>query len=77
MVFDKPSGRIAQAAALALNSSAPAIFAFYNQTLPQMGWQEKGRGAYIRGDEALRLTIENRGDSGSEGQIVRFVLTPQ
>lgn len=55
VVFDKPSGRIVEA--YAQGPVAPGeIFAFYRQSLPQLGWQPVGERGFAR--EGERLTIE-------------------
>ena len=80
MSFDKPAGRISEAGAIATGLNAPDIYTFYDKALPQMGWQKKGRGLYIREGDELTLTIAEEGQKNKENQIdsliVRFSLTP-
>jgi hypothetical protein len=73
MSFDKPNGRISQAAAVAPAVAEPAIIAFYQESLPQMGWQQNSRNHYVREGEELEISIEKTETS----QIVRFLLKPQ
>ncbi len=73
LVFDKPSGRIAESAALAQGIEVEEISRFYNLTLPQLGWLKTGEGAYVRQDEELRISV-----ASAEGCIlVRFMLIPR
>ena len=63
MVFDKPDGRIVEAAASGA-VSREAVLAFYATTLPQLGWLRQGPTRYTRDGEVLRLTVEpQRGDT--------------
>ncbi len=38
VLFDKPSGRIAQTALYTRSADERALIDFYTQTLPQLGW---------------------------------------
>ena len=69
--MDTPSGRIVEAEA-AGEVTARAVRAFYNATLPQLGWTRAGRDAWLR--EGERLTIDIDGDRSVS---VRFTITPQ
>lgn len=70
-VFDKPSGRIANAEAKGA-VSASAVRRFYAATLPQLGWQALGTEQYRRERERLRLSF-----AGHDGALtVRFELLP-
>jgi hypothetical protein len=72
LVFDKPGGRIVDA--LAQGSMTPqSVITFYDQTLPQLGWQREGRGTYLR--EGERLEIDLGRDARST--TVHFRLFPQ
>lgn len=72
LVFDKPGGRIVEA--FARGSVAPqSVLAFYDQTLPQLGWQPEGRGAYAREGERLELDLGH----DARGTTVHFRLFPQ
>jgi hypothetical protein len=72
LVFDKPGGRIVEA--FAEGSMAPqSVAAFYDQTLPQLGWQPQGRGTYRREGERLELDL----DHDARGTTVHFRLFPQ
>lgn len=73
VLFDTPSGRIVDAIA-AGRVSRTAILAFYARTLPQLGWREISRGAFVRGDELLRLEISVATANLTE---VRFSLNPR
>ena len=75
--FDKPHGRIAYAGAQASAAlTPPQIMAFYDKTLPQMGWRivrsEQYMREYRRNDENLRLFFVQ-----SEGtELLQFMLFP-
>lgn len=71
-VFDKPSGRIANAEAKGA-VTANAVRQFYAATLPQLGWQAMGTEQYRRERERLRLSF-----AGRDGALtVRFELLPE
>ncbi|MEQ8709665.1 MAG: hypothetical protein RIC36_11770 [Rhodospirillales bacterium] len=70
-VFETARGRIVEAWAEG-NASMPAITAFYEATLPQLGWVRLAGGGYRR--EGETLTIEQI--SGGAPTTVRFTLTP-
>jgi hypothetical protein len=57
VLFDKPEGRIVQAAARGQGVGAAAILGFYDAALPQFGWKKSGPGLYIRQDEKLELSV--------------------
>lgn len=70
-VFDKPSGRIANAEAKGA-VTANAVRQFYAATLPQLGWQALGTEQYRRERERLRFSFVGR-----DGALtVRFELLP-
>ncbi len=72
MVFDKPGGRIVEAAA---TGAVPAarIRSWYREALPQLGWRPAGEGLFRREGEMLSLAV---GKSGT-GARVAFRLYPQ
>jgi hypothetical protein len=72
VVFDKPAGRIVEAAASGA-VSAGAVTRFYAQTLPGLGWTARAGDAWVRGDEVLRLQVEQAGPP----VIVRFSIAPK
>ncbi len=70
-VFDKPSGRIANAEAKGA-VTANAVRQFYAAALPQLGWQALGTEQYRRERERLRFSFVGR-----DGALtVRFELLP-
>lgn len=72
LLFDKPGGRIAEA--FARGSVTPqSVFAFYDETLPQLGWRRAGRGSYQREGEQLELDL----GQDARGTTVHFRLFPQ
>ncbi len=57
LVFDKPSGKIAQVTALpGAGVTIPAIMAFYAESLPQFGWQKQGASGYVREEQKLTIS---------------------
>ena len=72
MVFESPSGRIAEAFATG-RATRDGVLAFYADTLPQLGWTREGPGRFRRENEILELEIT--GDSGPR-LTVRFALAP-
>lgn len=72
VVFDKPDGRIVEAYAEGSVERA-AVLAFYNDTLPQLGWRPAGAGRFRREGENLALDFLD----GGGPLIVRFTLTPE
>jgi hypothetical protein len=72
VVFDKPEGRIVEAQA-AGKVTRPAVRAFYEASLPRLGWSAAGADAWRRDGEVLRLDYrEERGLL-----TVGFTLSPQ
>jgi hypothetical protein len=83
VVFDKPGGRIVQA--VARGSVEPAaVRAFYQSTLPQLGWTPAGTDRWAREGEALALEFpasrepghRAAGPRGPAVLTVRFLLSP-
>ncbi len=79
MIFDKPHGRLIQAAAVSGNGSAnspsislAALWRFYDATLPQLGWRRAGQGYFVRDGEGLRISAEKNGPIIT----VRFAIAP-
>lgn len=72
LVFDSPSGRIVEAYAEGSVSRA-AVLDFYNETLPQLGWNRRGEAAFDREGEVLTLDFTDR----QSALVVRFTLKPQ
>jgi len=73
MVFDKPGGRIAESVATGNDEDMKKIHDFYEQTLPQLGWQKTADGTYVREDEQLRMTLTQ--EEGMD--VVTFHLEPR
>ena len=69
--FSNSSGRIAEVNAVG-NMTQKSVLAFYDATLPQLGWEKTDDGVYVREGEMLSLTFENSED----GLHVRFSLSP-
>jgi len=76
LVFDKPGGRIVEAFAISESGgsmSEQSVIAFYDETLPQLGWRRETAGAYLR--EGERLEVDTSRDA--RGITVHFRLFPQ
>ncbi len=83
LVFDKPGGRIVQAV---LSGAVPrnAVLAFYDQTLPQLGWRRTTERVFVREGEELRLEFapakpgpSKSGAKPADGTTIRFTLNPR
>lgn len=74
--FDKPEGRISQASAVSRGASEAEILAFYQKTLPQMGWQDVSPARYVREGEMLDIEIEGAQGVDNKQLIVNFSLNP-
>lgn len=73
VIFDKPGGRIIESQAASENLAGDEIRAFYEQTLPQMGWSRIAPDSFIRQDESLTMNVEKQ-DGYS---VVRFMVSPR
>lgn len=72
VAFDKPGGRIVEATATG-NVPAARIRGWYDEALPQLGWQPEGKGRFRREGEVLSVTVTADG----AGARVAFRLYPQ
>lgn len=77
--FDTPAGRIIEAYAESPKVEKKKIIAFYDRTLPQLGWKKlkkqkdtSATASYSRDGETLDISVEN-----GEPVVVRFELTTQ
>jgi len=75
MVFDTPSGRIVEAYANG-KVAARDIAAFYERTLPHLGWKKLSEHRYRREGEILDLEISKGGPAEEGSTTVRFYLAP-
>jgi len=55
-VFDTPLGRIVNAYATG-NVKPEAVLDFYDETLPQLGWDRQKAGTYQRKNEILKIDV--------------------
>ncbi len=69
LLFDKPEGRIVTAIAYGA-VTRPAVLAFYQSLLPQLGWARSSFGHYKRDGEALSLSVTN-----AENHLTRLEIT--
>ncbi len=72
VVFDKPEGRIAEAAA-STSRNRDAILSFYDSTLPQLGWDKTGAGTFVRSGETLKIGIED----AAGARLVHIAILPR
>ena len=72
MIFDKPEGRIVEAVA-AGKVSQDDITAFYDATLPQLGWERTAAATFMRSGEVLRYRLEAVNDD----IIIRVTIAPK
>ncbi|PCI41662.1 MAG: hypothetical protein COB46_03160 [Rhodospirillaceae bacterium] len=70
--FTTSQGRIAEATATGMTSRSE-VLAFYEKTLPQLGWTPIGPGRFVREGETLELGFEAKG----EHLKVRFAIAPK
>lgn len=78
VIFDKPNGRIVEAAAVGPVATA-AFLSYYRSALPELGWSavapggsRSGELSFRREGEALRIEFALRGHALK----VRFFLSP-
>lgn len=60
MLFDKPDGRIASVVAASPTLKPEQIRAFYEETLPQLGWKKINSKQYVRDNSSLTMALETR-----------------
>lgn len=71
--FDKPEGRIIKATAVGEGLSSAQVQAFYEKTLPQLGWQQQKSGLFVREREYLSLNVHMK-----EGvSVLRLWIEPR
>ena len=73
VVFDTPGGRIVEVFA---SGTVPRVRvrSFYNETLPQLGWQPGGKSQFQRDKELLKIEISEE----IKGRlVVRFSVVPK
>lgn len=58
VIFDKPQGRIIEAVAKLETATEEQVNAFYNETLPQLGWDKVKDGTFEREAETLQISYE-------------------
>jgi len=76
VLFDTPQGRIVEAFAQG-DVNGEQLQAFYQSTLPQLGWSPSGDG-YRRDHEILKIEIQARpAESKVKGLTVRFAIAPE
>jgi hypothetical protein len=73
-VFDAPTGRIATGYANG-QVAAAAVRDFYDQTLPQLGWEVVRPGTYRRQSETLKIDVLG-GESGAPSSV-SFTLSAE
>lgn len=73
LTFDKPSGRIVEIVAGGQNISPEAIRAYYEDTLPQLGWTRTGPEDFLRENETLHVFVSQRQDGYS---LLKIRLLP-
>ena len=71
VIFENPGGRFVHAAAKG-DRTEEALWQFYEETLPHLGWRIVKRGRFVRDNESLNIAVEY-----IDSQIiVRFVVSP-
>lgn len=75
--FETPEGRIVNAAAEGAVTEKK-VLAFYDRTLPALGWQREGSGRFIRDRERLAITVSRVAPrDGAARTVVRFTVRPR
>jgi hypothetical protein len=74
-MFDTPSGRVIEAYAKG-KVAVGDVAAFYDKTLPHLGWKKVTAHRYRREGEVLDLEISNGQRAGDLPTTVRFYLAP-
>jgi len=75
VIFDKPSGRIAQVVASSLQGRQEVADA-YEAALSQMGWVVVTEGKYRRDNEVLEISVTKSDSSKGEALFIEFSLNP-
>jgi len=75
VMFDKPSGRIAQVSARTYLSQAKILNA-YKATLPELGWKQTSESKYVREKEILSISVVKSNASNEKITVVIFSLGP-
>ncbi len=73
VIFDKPEGRIVESSAATESVAPAAIEAFYDSTLPQLGWERTTEDLFTRQNERLQIQIEKE-DGYS---VVHIMVAPR
>ncbi len=71
-VFDTPEGRLVESRAVG-RVPADRVEAFYEDTLPQLGWTMVAPRAFVREGESLRIELSLEGEQLS----VQFLISPE
>jgi len=72
LVFSKPEGRIIEVTARGA-VTRETVRAFYDRTLPELGWRRQEAGGWQRENEILRFDMRD----DQKGLVVQFSLTPR
>lgn len=73
VTFETANGRIIEVEASGA-VDADAVFRFYGETLPQLGWTRVENGVFERDQERLTLKIS---DTAADRVLVAFSLSPK
>lgn len=73
-LFDSPQGRIAEGKARLGLVNAAAVMAFYQTTLPQLGWRKTLENQYFREGEVLELAVAQA--AGGQGLVLSLLVRP-
>ena len=57
MDFDTPTGQLLILEGTSQKKQGSEILKFYQNTLPQLGWEEKSEGIFERQNDSLHITI--------------------
>ena len=73
LIFDTPSGRIVEVAADG-RISLLKMREFYADTLPQLGWRDRGKNIFSRDQEILSINFSIIENGNAQ---IKFSITPE
>lgn len=73
IMFDKPQGRIIETTALIEKGTQDEVIAYYNATLPQLGWTKTTPLAFTRDGEHLQFRFQTL----KEEKFFSLIVTPR
>lgn len=73
VIFDKPQGRIIESVAEIESAVSDEVISYYEETLPQLGWERIESNFFQRNNEYLKISFEDfQGD-----KFLRLIVMPK